>query len=372
MTPSILHCIYDDPANPWVAGGGAVRALEIYRRLTSDLSVTIATGRYPGARDESIDGVQYRRLGASRPYVWSRWTYGRAATRLIREGEYDAAIFDFSVYTPISLPRDRSVGLALHHLTGPTAGDRWGRAPGGLIAAIERRMIRRARWISFSSRYTMELARPLLPPDTELVFVGAGVSDAFFDVERREGEALLFFGRLDVFQKGLDTLIEAFALLRSDRPGLMLDVAGRGKDADRVACMAETRGVADGVRMLGPVSDEERLRLFAEARLALMPSRFEGFGMVAAEAMAAGVPLVASDAGSLPEVVAPPGGGVTVPADDPVALAAAAAELLDDHDRRAALSRSARESARRFSWDAVSRRHLEFVRQMTATADTER
>ncbi|HYJ80096.1 MAG TPA: glycosyltransferase, partial [Longimicrobiaceae bacterium] len=92
----------------------------------------------------------------------------------------------------------------------------------------------------------------------------------------------------------------------------------------------------------------------------------EGFGMVAAEAMAAGVPLVAAAAGSLPEVVAPPEGGVLVPPGDAAALASATARLLDDPAACAALSASARVSAERFRWGAVAERHLEFLEQLAA------
>jgi hypothetical protein len=120
----VLHCIYDDPRNPWVAGGGAVRVFELYRRLAGRVDATVASGSFPDARDEVIDGVRYRRLGAPAPYAWSRLTYARAATRLLAHGDYDVAVFDFSVYTPLRIPTDRPVGLTVHHVTAPTARER--------------------------------------------------------------------------------------------------------------------------------------------------------------------------------------------------------------------------------------------------------
>src|SRR5688500_8946270 len=114
----VLHCIYDDPKNPWVGGGGAVRAFALYRRLAPRLaSVTVVTGSYPGARDEVIEGVRYVRLGARRPYVWSRLTYSLAATRLLARGDYDVAVFDFSTYTLLRVPLDKPVGITVHHLS---------------------------------------------------------------------------------------------------------------------------------------------------------------------------------------------------------------------------------------------------------------
>lgn len=363
----VLHVIYDDPRNPWVAGGGAVRVFELYRHLAGRVDATVATGSYPGARDERVEGVRYLRLGARGPYAWSRATYAAAANRLLRTAEYDAAVFDFSTYTPIFVPTDRPAGITVHHVTGPTADERWGRALGGGIRRLERAMIGRARRLSATSLATRDLLRELAPGiPTDMVY--AGVPDELFTLPRGEEDYLLYFGRLDVFQKGLDTLLEAVSLLARERPGLELRMAGRGKDAVRVREMARTLGIEHNVRMLGAVSEEERQRLFAGARVQLMPSRFEGFGMVAAEAMAAGVPLVAAAAGSLPEVVDAPRGGITVPPGDAPALAGAVARLLDDPAGRAALSESARRSAERFRWETVARHHLEFLHRIAGAA----
>lgn len=361
MTLRVLHCVYDDPGNPWVAGGGAVRVRELYRRLAGRVDATVATGSYPGARDGTVEGVRYRHLGARRPYAWSRLTYAAAANRLLREAEYDVAVFDFSTYTPVFVPTGRPVGITVHHLTGPTAGERWGRVLGPALGRLERAMIRRATRLSATSRATHDLLRRIVGPEMGIDLVYAGVPDELFELRRTPGDFLLYFGRLDVFQKGLDTLLRAVALLARERPGVELRVAGRGKDAARVAALARELGISGNVQLLGAVSAEERRELFARAAVQLMPSRFEGFGMVAAEAMAAGVPLVAAAAGSLPEVVAPPEGGVLVPPGDAEALAAAAARLLDDPAARERLSRSARRSAERFRWDAVAEAHLEFL-----------
>ncbi|MBB4638666.1 glycosyltransferase [Longimicrobium terrae] len=359
----VLHIIYDDPANPWVAGGGAVRVLELYRHLADRVDVTVATGNYPGARDETIGGVRYVRLGAPGPYAYSRLTYARAANALLRSAAYDAAVFDFSTYTPVFVPTDRPAGITVHHVSGPTARARWGPVLAPAIGRLERMMIRRAARLSATSLATRDLLRALAP-GVPIDMVYAGVPDELFTLPRAPEEYLLYFGRLDVFQKGLDTLLEAVALLARERPGLELRIAGRGKDAERVAAMSRALGIDGNIRMLGAVSEQERQALFAGAAVQLMPSRFEGFGMVAAEAMAAGVPLVAAAAGSLPEVVDAPRGGLTVPAGDAAALAEATARLLDDRAERARLSRSARVSAERFRWAAVAADHLAFLHRI--------
>lgn len=362
----VLHCIYDDPDNPWVGGGGALRAWEIYRRLGGRVEATIATGSYPGAVDQVREGVRYRRLGAQRPYAWSRLTYARAATRLLAAGEYDVGVFDFSVYTPIRLPASRRVGLVVHMLHGPTARGRWGAVGGGVLAAAERRAIRRARWISTTSHWMVRQLRQVAGADAVIVPVGSGVDGAFFRVRREEEPFLLCYGRMDMFQKGLDTLLHGFARIAAQHPRLELRVAGRGKDAEAVQRLAAELSLGDRVRVLLGVTPDQVRALFGGALLMLMPSRLEGLPMAPAEAMAAGVPVIASDVGALAEVVQAPEAGVLVPPDDPEALASAAVRLLEQPERRAALSRAARAAAQRFSWDRVADDHLAFLNLIAA------
>lgn len=361
-----MHVIYDDPANPWVGGGGSVRARELYRHLRDRVDVTVVTGNFPGATNQTIDGIRYLRVGAERPYAWSRLTFGRSATKLLRTAEYDAAIFDFSGYSPVLLPRNRPTGVTVHHTSEPTARHRWGRILAWSLGKVERAMLRRARRASatsLASRKTIEEIAPGMPVD----MVSAGVPEELFALERRPAGFLLYFGRLDVFHKGLDTLLEAIAILAKTRPGVEIRIAGRGKDAERLRTYAAKLGIEKNVKLLGAVSDAERNALFARAAVQLMPSRFEGFGLAAAEAMAAGVPLVASSAGSLPEVVDAPRGGVLVPPGDAAALAEAVAKLLDDPLAREKLSITARQSARRFRWQAVANAHLAFLEQVAGT-----
>ena len=363
MTLRVLHCIYDDPGNPWVAGGGAVRARELYRRLAGTVSATVASGNYPGASSGVLDGVCYQRLGSPSPYAWSRFTYAGSANLLLRRGDYDVAVFDFSTYTPIFVPRSKPVGVTVHHVSGPTASARWGPIIAPAVEQLEKAMIGRACRLSATSLATRELLR-VIAPDKPIDMVYAGVPDELFELERQPEDYLLYFGRIDIFQKGLDTLVDALTLLVRDRPGLLLRVAGRGNDANRLAAMFRDGGLEKNVELLGAVSEAERRRLFAGAAVQVMPSRFEGFGMVAAEAMAAGVPLVAASSGSLPEVVDAPQGGVLVPPGDPAALARAVVTLLEAPEARRALSESARLSAERFRWSNVAADHLAFLQRI--------
>ena len=363
MSPlKVLHVIYDHPDNPWVGGGGALRAFEIYRRLAGRIDVEIASGRFPGSRDGARDGVRYRFFGAPGPYALSRLSYAAEANRLLRCAVYDAAIFDLSVYTPVFAPRDRPVGVTVHHVTGRRLEERWGRRLGTGMRTLERTMIRRARRLAATSHATVDAIAALGEPGSPIDVVGAGVSDELFSIVRSERDYVLYVGRLDVEHKGLDTLVRAFRDVAELRPWLRLVIAGRGRDEARVRAMVAEEGLGARVTIAGPVSDGERNALFAGALVQIMPSRFEGFGMVAAEALAAGVPLVATSVGSLPEVVR--GAALLVPPDDPDALAAAMSRLLDDEGERARAATHGREVARSHDWSVVADAHAAFVERV--------
>jgi glycosyltransferase involved in cell wall biosynthesis len=155
------------------------------------------------------------------------------------------------------------------------------------------------------------------------------------------------------------------ALLARERPDLRVVLAGRGRDVGRLSGMAQERGIAANVEVVVDPPPERVSELLSGALALAMPSRFEGFGMVAAEAMAAGVPVVAADVDSVPDVVGSDG-AVLVPREDPAALAAALGALLDDPARRAELSRAGRARAQRYSWNDVARDHLHFLQRIAA------
>lgn len=361
----IRHYIYDDLENPWVAGGGAVRVHEIYRRLTAEADVEVVTGRYPRAADGVNAGVRYVRSGLPRPYAVSRLSFAACASRGLRSDDYDAAFVDFSAYTWVNVPRNRPVALVVGQLVTPTAAQRWGSLAGSFFSRAEQRMLREARHVAAVSRPLLDQIRPYLRSDAHTGVVSAAVSDELFAIERAEQDYLLFLGRFDMFQKGIDTLLAAAPVLLRRYPELRLIIAGRGKDAAKIRAAIGDR--APQITLIEGVDAARRAALLRGALVLIVPSRFEGFGMVVAEGLAAGVPVVASQLAPLVDILRPPLGGEVFPADDPAALCSVVSALLDAPARRAALSIAGRALARRFSWDAVARDHLTFAHRL-ATA----
>lgn len=145
----------------------------------------------------------------------------------------------------------------------------------------------------------------------------------------RSGRRLLFIGRL-VHRKGAPILLEAFSRLRAERCDLVLDVAGEGPQRRDLERLVEERGLADVVRFLVLLDEAGVAKALQAADLLVVPSLSEGLPVVIMEAMASGVPVVASRVDGIPELVRDGETGLLVPPSDPDALADAIARLMAD------------------------------------------
>jgi len=161
---------------------------------------------------------------------------------------------------------------------------------------------------------------------------------------------LLFSGRL-ARNKGLPFLLDAFSRLP---PTQRIPLVLLGRDwgmGDLLRSQARERGVGAEVTFLAERNDPEEYRaVFAGAEAFVLPSEYEAFGLVLLEAMASGLPIVATRVGGVPELVEEGGAGLLVPYGDREALVAALAEVIGDPARRRSLSARGRERVRGYSW----------------------
>jgi glycosyltransferase involved in cell wall biosynthesis len=164
-----------------------------------------------------------------------------------------------------------------------------------------------------------------------------------------DGDYILYLGRLD-YEKGPDILLQAMQLV----PGTRLRVAGTGEMEAQLRVMAGESGVANRIDFLGQVGDSEVAELLHHCLMLVFPSRvYENAPLAIYEALAAGVPVVASRPGGAVELVH--GCGVTFPSSDVGALAAASNHLLQSPGKRAEFGQQGRQRAQ-MEWTAE--RHL--------------
>jgi D-inositol-3-phosphate glycosyltransferase len=182
-----------------------------------------------------------------------------------------------------------------------------------------------------------------------------------------EQQLLLCVGRMEPL-KGIDSLIQALALLCQRRPDWrdtlrVLVVGGEPESAPerwnaeqrRLDALRRELGVAAAVRFLGAQSQERLPDYYAAVDAVAVPSHYESFGMVALEAMACGAPVVASNVGGLSSTIEDGRSGLLVPHDNPTALADRLELILANDMRRAELRCGARQRALSYSWSSVAR-----------------
>lgn len=164
--------------------------------------------------------------------------------------------------------------------------------------------------------------------------------------------------------KRADVLVEVLARLRAGRPNLVLVVAGDGPEMAGVKALARTRGVAEAVKLLGARRDVPALMQAFD--LFAFPSVSEGFGLVLLEAMAARTPVVATGIAPMTDLVEDEVTGLTAPAGDVDAFAAAVERLLDDPDLARRLGEAGRLQAEAHSIERMAERTEEVYRRALA------
>ncbi|MBI4265047.1 MAG: glycosyltransferase family 4 protein [Acidobacteria bacterium] len=222
-------------------------------------------------------------------------------------------------------------------------------------APLARAHAHRAEAIVTSTEHGRRLVVDTLGADADRVYVCPPGAPAWRTLGTdpnvpRDG-CVLFIGTLDA-RKNVGALLDAYTRLL-DRGSPMAPLVLAGRPTPEAAGWLERLRqppLAGHARYVGYVAHEERERLYASARVLVLPSLDEGFGLPALEAMSAGVPVIASRRGSLPEVVGT--GGLLVEPDDIDGLAAVLERLLTDDREAAAWGRAGLARARAFSWTA--------------------
>lgn len=248
--------------------------------------------------------------------------------------------------------------LTLH---GPVA------IPAKRVTEALKAFLREFNWIACCSSWTLGHLRALLPETESRSCVALNALPLDPSEPSWEGERsrqLLIAGRLAP-EKGLDLAIESLLHLPE---GFRLQVAGSGQQRSELEALVERLHLGSRVHFLGELPTPELQKLFRSSLATLVPSRHEGFGLIALEATWAGCPVVASRVGGLPEVVRDSHGGVLIAPEDPVALARAILELDErpDETRRRA-DRAWRAARAQFCWTSLVQQYHTLYHRLLKT-----
>ncbi|MEM0905820.1 MAG: glycosyltransferase family 4 protein [Pseudomonadota bacterium] len=227
------------------------------------------------------------------------------------------------------------------------------------LEAAERAALQKAKAVIVTSQDTARRLTELFGVPSHLIHVASpGISADWRQLRRKpvSPPKIVSVGSLSP-RKGHDILIGALALLADldfhcDIIGHMPPESGTAKD---IAAQIDHLGLGDRVRLRGPLDQAEIGPAFEAASIFALATYYEGFGMVFAEAMAAGLPVVGTTGGAVPGVV-PVTAGRLVPPGDPAAFATALRALLSDEALRMRLGEGARLAGQRFGdWDSTAK-----------------
>ncbi len=361
---------------PPIGGGAGNASAHIAASLAAaGHAVTVLTSKFRGLPwNETRDGIRIvraparrKRLDRSLAYEQVSFIFGgllRALGLVIRDRPDVILAFFGMPSGAIALPLKTLFGVP--YVVSLRGGDVPGFRPYDfaryhrLSAPLIRRVWRGAGAVIANSRGLRSMAQRFerrVPIET----IPNGVDPRAFAPPERDwtGVRILFVGRV-VYQKGLDLLLHALGRLK-DSPW-SLTVVGDGPQREPLELLAANLGIADRIRFAGWLDGNDLVRAYHDATLFAYPSRHEGMPNAVLEAMASGLPVIASRIAGNEELIVPGETGLLVEAENQQELEQALVRLMPEEGLRRQFGEAARRRAtERYPWDRVTAQYLEIL-----------
>lgn len=354
-------------------GGAAHYALDLSLQLSRlGVEIVVVTHAHPGQlEDEEIDGVRIRRvkgLVLNDPHRAVSPLLFHLCHRYILNGRFDV-VHGLDIYSTMAL---LAVRFARSHripsvITCHTVMDSrflifWQRLAGWLFR------LRRADRLIAVSQASAHFSRRLGFRQERIAVVPNGVDLSCFNgkvdasLMRKEldigNRPLIVTASRLIKRKSPGLLVSAFAEVLKAIPNARLVIAGSGREVHNLAEQIRDLDITDSVSLLGGMTKERVAQLMAAADVFVLPSKVESFGLSLLEASAAGVPVVCSNAGGIPEVFHDGLNALLCPAGDDGAMAKAIIRLIQDSELAKKIGANALETARKFTWEMAAERTL--------------
>nr|AIF16460.1 glycosyl transferase family [uncultured marine thaumarchaeote KM3_74_C10] len=360
----ILHLLYDSPHNPWIGGGAAIRAHQVYRRFPQEFEINIVSGGYANCpREESHGNFLVSYGPETRSAIGSGLQYMLKSHQRLSKDSYDLVVEDFSPFTPCFSPifARAPVVTLMQNIFGKHLVARYGLAGTvpALVEATTRRLHSNFLFVSpLFANWTKKFQNKMT------AIIPNGVEDELLKLEPNDEGFLLFIGRLERYQKGLDLMIEALANGIDHEFDVV--IAGDGPDHLDLKQRIESKNLARRIRMIGRVSENEKRDLLRRCSAVIVPSRFEAWSLVALEAAASCKPVIGFAIPGINGIVKSGITGVLARPFEINQLSTAISHVMNDHYLRRKLGKEARKEAKEFTWTVVAKRQLEFYEQVRA------
>lgn len=360
----VLHLLYESKGDYFGLGGVGVRAYEIYSRLKGRMDVTLLCKRYPGAMDSEIEGLRHIFVGSEgRSFTRSLISYSLEAARFVhRWGEqYDIIVEEFSPAIPTLLffYKKRPLVLQIQGYTGSKYFKKYLFPKAMVLAWFERLFPRMYKAVISVSDTTLK--RYSLKKGALVRVIPNGIAGELLTLPIVSGDYILYLGRLDLYNKGIDLLLQAYSKLCKEIDRLPLVIAGDFRDSGPVMRLIDSlpEGVRNNIKMTGWVGGKEKVELLRDAMMVVVPSRHETQGIVALEAMASAKPLIVSNIPELQYVVEA-GAGVSFESEDPEDLFMKMKQVLSSNNRQV-MGDKGRSWVKSFAWEDIALKYEDFL-----------
>lgn len=283
---------FDDIRNPLLGAGQAWATYEVGQRLIKKgHKITILSSKYPGFLDRFEKGMYYKHIGlGSKNIKLNNFVYILLVNLYVLRLKSDIILECFTA--PIStLFSPLFTKIPVVGLPSMFAADEFSKKyhlPFSLVEKIG------ARFYRYFLPYTKQIDIKMKKLNKNITsrIVPEGVDGGFFKVKHKTQKHILFLGRLDMHQKGLDLLLDAYAKIANNCK-YSLVIAGRGPDEKETLKKIKHLKLDNKVKLVGAAYGKVKKKLMSEAICVVFPSRHEGFSLFLLEALAAGLPIVA-------------------------------------------------------------------------------
>jgi len=296
-----LHIVFldfDDIKNPLLGAGQARATVEVGSRLVKKgHKVTVICSRYPGYKDRKENGLYYKHIGIGTKNIkLNNVFYIALLPFTVMRIKADIIIECFTapvstIFSPL-FTRIPVVGL-------PTSfeADRFSKLYHLPFDRVETFGLRFYKYfLPFTKHFDEKIKKVNKKAVTKIV--PEGVGEEFFKIKKTKPKHILYIGRLDSGQKGLDLLIQAFSKVHTEIK-YPLVIAGYGPDEQKLRKLVKKLKLEEKIIFTGPAFGKKKFKLLSEALFVAFPSRHEGFSLFSLESLASGNPMVSFDIPSL-------------------------------------------------------------------------
>lgn len=281
----------DSLKNPFWGAGQARATREVGKRLAKKHNVIVYCSKYPRYKDYVEDGINYKHIGIeSKSSKITNLAYILSLPFAVSKIKADIIIEEFNAPFSVNIsPLLTKIPI----IAIPTifSADKFARKYHIPFDLVERFGIKFYKYfLPYSNTDSSKIKK--LNPKAIYKIIPVGVGEEYFKIKHHKPEYILFLGRFDIHQKGIDLLLQSYAKV-AKKINYPLILAGHGSDENKIREIIKNLNIKDNVKIVGPAYGKTKFDLISKAVFVAFPSRFDELSLWAMEALASGMPIIA-------------------------------------------------------------------------------